>query len=228
MNWSRLALVTPPAVPPLSLEAAKAHLKVEGGDQDPDIQAKLDDAIAQFDGPRGVGLALITQTWRLSLDHWGMVQDRRHRGGGDHQFSALFHADRGHGQRQGIVIPLRPVQSITSITYRDFAGIERTLDPALYDVDLDHQPPLEIVPAFGVCWPGHKIGRGVIKVTFVAGFGDTADKVPADLIGAIQLTQAHRYRNREGVVGVQARDSSTELPRGVAEVIARYIPGHIA
>lgn len=198
-NWNRLVRTGAPETPPIDLVAAKAHLKVETSGEDDTISQIVDDAIAQIDGAKGSGIALITQTWRMSLDHW----------------------------RDGIVIPLRPVQAVVSVTYLDFAGIEQTLDPSLYDLDLDHEP-VEIVPAFGVCFPAHKIGRGVIKVTFRAGFGDAADAVPADLIGALKLLIGHRYAHREAVVGVENRDSSAPLPLGVADVIARYNGGVVA
>src|ERR1051325_2697831 len=91
-NWNRLVRPADPAVAPLDLARAKSHLRVDSADEDADIQDYLDDAIAAVDGPNGAGLALITQTWRMSLDSWQ------------------------HGR---ITIPLRPVQEIVSITYLD-------------------------------------------------------------------------------------------------------------
>lgn len=201
MNWNRLALVTPPdvTVKVLPLADAKAHLNVDFADDDPKIQAAIDDAVAQVDGPNGIGLALITQTWRLSLDRWPH-------------------------QHRGIVIPLRPVQAIVSVTYTDANGVEQTLAAADYECDLDHQPATVYRP-FGGLWPFPKIGRGVIKVTFDAGFGDAAADIPADLIGALKLIVGHRYANREAVIGVDKIGNSTELPLGASSVFARYAGG---
>jgi uncharacterized phiE125 gp8 family phage protein len=199
-NWNRLVRTVDPVGDVLALAAAKSHLRVDSDDENGDIQGYIDDAVAQIDGPNGAGLALLTQTWRMSLDHW-------------------------HGGR--IVVPLRPVQAVLSVTYLDQAGDEQTLDPSLYDADVDHQP-LEIVRGVFAYWPCHKLGRGVIKVTFRAGFGDDAATVPKDLIGAIKLFVGHRYANREAVVGVENRDSSTALPLGFAETLARYNGGTVA
>ena len=194
-NWNRLVRTAPPAAAPLSLEAAKAHLEVDTLAFDAKIQGFVDDAVAQIDGPDGAGLALITQTWRLSLDVWAPE----------------------------IVIPLRPVQAILGVTYRDLADAEQTLDPALYDCDLDHAPAA-IVPAWGACFPAHRPGRGVIKVTFRAGFGDAAADVPGDLVGALKLIVADRFANREAT----SDGALSELPNGVAAVLARYSAGPIA
>lgn len=167
MNWNRLALVTAPAAAPLVLATAKAHLGIDFEDQDGNLQAFIDGAVAEVDGPKGVGLALITQTWRLSLDAWP----------------------------RAIAIPLRPVQTVDEITYVDPAGVTQTLAADQYAYDLDREP-LTIYPAETACWPALKCAPGVVKVTFTAGFGDAASDVPADLVGALKLIVGHRFEHR--------------------------------
>lgn len=169
-DWNRLALVAAPAGDVLSLDAAKAHLNYQAGDRDDDIRACVSDAVAQVDGPDGVGLCLLTQTWRLSLDCWP--------------------------RRGGIVIPLRPVQSIEAITYVDPDDVQQTLAPDQYACDLDHAPAT-IVPAWNVhYWPSLKRAPGVVKVEFKAGFGDLATAIPGDIVGAVKLIAGHRFYNR--------------------------------
>jgi uncharacterized phiE125 gp8 family phage protein len=189
-NWNRLALVTPPETEPLTLESAIAHLNLIGiSDHDDNVTAYIADAIAQIDGPDGIGLCLITQTWRLSLDAW---------------------------PRDGIRIPLRPIQTVDAITYLDDLGAGQTLAADQYVYDLDRKP-LTIYPAEGVCWPSLKCAPGVVKVQFTAGYGDTPGDVPGDLVGAIKLIVGHRFENRDAV-----NVSSTELPLGATAVLGRY------
>jgi uncharacterized phiE125 gp8 family phage protein len=61
-------LLTPPAVEPLTLDEAKAYLRVEHNDEDESIAALITAARLQVEAQ--TRRALITQCWRLSLDAW--------------------------------------------------------------------------------------------------------------------------------------------------------------
>lgn len=55
----------------VSVAEAKAHLRVEGDDEDALIQGLVETAIAHFDGWSGIlGRCLVAQTWRLKLDRF--------------------------------------------------------------------------------------------------------------------------------------------------------------
>lgn len=154
----------------------------------------------EIDGPKGAGVCLLTQQWRLSLDRWP--------------------ADY-------IEVPLGPTQSIDRIDYLDLAYVSHTLPEEQYVYDLDADP-VHIRRAFGVVWPLLGIIPGAVKVTFTAGFGDTAAKVPRDLKQAVKLMVSHYYNHRDAVVGVEGRDSSAVLPKGVDAILDRYRVGQIA
>lgn len=163
-----MTLVTAPAADALSLEAAREHLGLTGiTEHDDNIAGFIADALAQIEGPDGIGLCLIDQTWRLSLDAWPGC----------------------------IVLPLGPVSAVSHIKYRDPDGVEQTLAADQYVYDLDSRP-LRIWPAEGVSWPSLKVMPGAVKVTFVAGYGATAAAVPGDLIGALKLIVGHRFEHR--------------------------------
>ena len=67
-----MQLITPPVGPVVSLPELKAHLRVDGSDEDALIQSLETAAVAYLDGWGGVlGRAIKAQTWRWELDHWG-------------------------------------------------------------------------------------------------------------------------------------------------------------
>lgn len=138
-----MRLVTPPASAPVTLNQAKAWLKVEGIEEDALILGLIDTATAFLDGPKGrLRKALEPQTWELSLD--------------------AFPAG-------AIRLPLGPVTEVDAVRYRDRQGIERTLDPARYAVTLGSAEGQ--VSAIGG-WPDADASRpGAITVLWQAGEG---------------------------------------------------------
>ena len=73
-------------------------------------------------------------------------------------------------------INMRPLQSVTEITYVDTAGDARPLSAADYIVDSTGSPA-RITPAYGVSWPSTRDQVNAVKVRFVAGYG-SASAVP--------------------------------------------------
>ncbi|MBS7737935.1 MULTISPECIES: hypothetical protein [unclassified Chelatococcus] len=65
-------------------------------------------------------------------------------------------------------VPVAPVQSVASISYRDADGVVQTLDPTRYELRNDDLT-VSIVPAFGVRWPVIQSGSR-ITVDAVAGY----------------------------------------------------------
>jgi uncharacterized phiE125 gp8 family phage protein len=102
--------VTTPSEEPVSLQEARAHLRLES--REDEYLTNLITA-AQRHCESFLGRALITQTWDLMLD--------------------CFPADE-------IEIPLPPLQSITYVKYKDTAGVLQTLDISCYIVDANSQP----------------------------------------------------------------------------------------
>ncbi len=103
-------LITPPAVEPVTLAEAKAHLYVTHIDDDALIGAYI--SAAREDAEHRLQRALVSQTWELALDAFPAV----------------------------IVLPMAPLSSVTSIKYLDGNGVEQTLAPAAYAVDTAAEP----------------------------------------------------------------------------------------
>lgn len=169
---SGLRLVVPPAVEPVTLAEAKAHLRVDGNEEDALISSLI--TAAREYAETFQRRAYVTQTWELTLDEWPTGPEIR--------------------------LPRPPLQAVESITYRDQSGVEHVLDPATYIVDTRSEPG-RVVLAPGRCWPSVALApAGAITVRYVAGYGDTADSVPVKVKQAILLLVGHWYANREAVV----------------------------
>lgn len=193
-----LRLITVPAVEPLTLAEAKAHLRVDHTDEDSLIQTYISAATSYVDGENGfLGRALVTQTWELVLD----------------EFPA-----------EEIKIPLPPLQSIDSIKYDDSAGVEQTLDPSEYEADTVSVPGWVVPIPSG--WPTTIDAINSVRIRFTAGYAPSSDSPPdltANVPGAIKaalfLTIGSLYAHRERVAAGQI---VTQLPWGAEQLLRPY------
>ena len=176
-----------PAAEPVSVIEAKEHLRVDIGDDDTLIEALITAAREYVE--QGSRRALVTQTWRLNLD----------------QFPA----------GPEIELPRPPLQSVTSVTYRDSDGTTNTLSSSIYEVDTDSTPG-RIRLAYGEDWPSDTLAEtNPVRITFVAGYGD-ADDVPRRWKQAILLLVGHWYENREATI-------SGTIPRSIPFAVESLI-----
>jgi uncharacterized phiE125 gp8 family phage protein len=168
-----LGRVTAPATRIISTADAKRHCRIEHDDDDAEISSFVAAVEGHLDAQNGIlGRALITQTWRLNLN----------------------------GAPSGNILRLAfpPVQSVTEIKYIDASGVEQTFAASNYRVILAGDDPfIELVN--GASWPTVQNRSGALWVNFVAGYGDSASDVPADLITAAKMLLGHLYENREAV-----------------------------
>lgn len=167
--WDRLVLVTAPAAEPVTVAEVKSHLSIEHTDWDTMIGGWIAAARQQIDGPDGIGIAMVTQTWRLTLDAFPACP---------------------------LKMPLAPCQSITSIKYTDPDGTEVTVAAEDYVLVTDARPAI-LHPAYGVAWPSPRRVPGAVRITFVAGYG-VAAAVPQDLKNAVLFMAAQNVVDREG------------------------------
>lgn len=162
-----LMLLGGPALEPLSLGEAKAHLRIDADNEDVLITSLVTTARLQIEA--ALGLALITQQWRLVMDCW---------------------------PPDGIVaLPLRPVQTVDAIRVVGDNEIAVLLDPLAYAVDnASHVPRLAARSGF---WPIPGARLNGIEIDLTAGFGAAASDIPHDIRQALLLLVAHWYENRE-------------------------------
>jgi uncharacterized phiE125 gp8 family phage protein len=112
-----------------------------------------------------------------------------------------------------IKLPLGPVLSVTSVQYLDGANVLQTLPVERYQL----LPSQEIVPAYGISWPGTLTYPGAVRVQYVAGH-ENASAVPEALKQLIMLLVAHWYENRLPAVA----NSVNELPFSLRALVDQY------
>jgi len=165
-----LVLTSGPALEPVSLAEAKAHLRLETNDDDTLLQSLITTSRLHIEA--ALGLALVTQSWSWMFDRWP------------------------RGER--VVLPLRPVQAITQIRVWRQDGTSQVLPTDSFILDGQGNPArlLPVGPA-ALVEPGQP-GNG-IEIAFTAGFGSAAADVPATIRHALLLLITHWYEHREPV-----------------------------
>lgn len=171
MMWNRLSLITAPASKPVTLIEAKAHLRVTFDDDDTLINGLIAAATASIDGPRGIGFALITQTWKLSLDEF----------------------------KPAIVIPLWPVSSVSSVKYYDADGVLQTIGSSDYTLIKSVEPAI-IIPAYNLSWPVSRSIPSAVEVTFVAGASSAPDDLKQAVLLLVGHWYQNREAITNGIV----------------------------
>jgi len=165
-----LVLTSGPAVEPVTLAEAKAHLRVDGTAEDTLIGSLIITSRLHIEA--ALGLALITQGWSYFLDDWPPGRE--------------------------VALPLRPVQSITAVKLYAADESLETLAAGSYLLD-GGGSPARLVRRTNAAWPKPSRPAGGIEIAFIAGYGDAAASVPAPIRQAILLLIAHWYEHREPV-----------------------------
>lgn len=195
---SSLRVTTAPTFEPVTLAEARAHVRIDGGEQDGLLAGYLI-AARQF-CERDLGRALAAITLQLTLDHdwpcdrWG---------------------------RPCIALPQPPATAVSLVQYVDTNGTTQTLASNQYLFSYGDTFGL-IVPAFGVTWPTVRDQIDTITVAFTAGYGSNPGDTPEPIRQAILLLVGTYFDNREGSTISAGRVTDAILPLGVDTLLAPY------
>lgn len=185
--WS-VTVVEGPDGTPLTLAQAKAQCTV-----DTDVTA--DDTLIQ--GYLPVAAELVESRSERAL----MLQ------------TCVYEASGFPDDGDAIVVPRPPLQDVTSVQYRDTAGVLQTWDPSQYRVITTGRFG-RIVPAHGVCYPCTEDAPDAVVIEFVCGYADPA-AIPSRYQHAQLMLIAHWYANREAVTA----DTVHDVPLGFEALI---------
>lgn len=194
MQKLNATLITPPAVPLLTLDEVRQHVKRDDDDDDAVLTGLIAVAMSRLDGDRSIlGRCLINQTWAESWCDFPV----------------------------GTVLPLglAPVVSVASISYFDADDQEQTFAGPY----AAHNRPGGAYVKLGrlVSWPSSYERDDAVTVTYIAGYGATADAVPAEIKHAAKMLIADWYFNRD-----TATIGEAPMPVGVMSLLRRFIRPH--
>ncbi len=172
-----LQLTAPPAVEPVTVNEAKAHLRIDHGDEDALIASFIATSRLQIEA--ALNLALITQSWSWRFDSWP--------------------------DDKVVRLPLRPVQSIDAVQITAADGTVEPIPPERFLLD-GASLPARLVSTAGA-FPRPGAAALGIDVAFTAGYGSAATDVPAPIRQAVLMLTAHWYEHRQAAEfgGVSAR-----------------------
>jgi len=165
-----ITLLSGPAVEPVTLTEAKAHLRVDTNAEDTLIQSLI--MASRLHIEAALDLALITQTWRDKRDAWP--------------------------RSRTLNLPLRPVQSLTAVRVHVRDNEVQELDADAFILDGTANPARLVWRGTGTA-PASSLAANGIEIDFVAGYGDAPSDVPQPIRQALLLLTAYWYENREPV-----------------------------
>jgi len=200
-----------PLTEPISLVAAKSHLRVDITDDDFLIQSMISAVREHVEDV--TGRCFVDQEWTFGLDRFP-VWNYGGNNAPSHP-SSEFLGNRGWGgmaymnMGQTIILPRSPLLSVTSIQYLDGTKTLVTLDPATYIVDT-LSDPARITPQVGTVWPIAYPQLNAVIIKFRAGYQQSVTETQVATTGAapaIVLASASTLVSITSVI-----DTLTTLP----------------
>ena len=176
MRIVRKTLVSAPAVEPLVLADVKNFINVSHTDDDALITSLIKAARQHVEQTYNV--ALINQTWDFTLDEFPQYKET--------------------SDPDALIEPLiKPVSSVTSITYYDAANVLQTLSASAYELVANNYGWPYIRRAYNNFWPETYDRTDAVKVRIVAGYGASGANVPEPVKVAMSMFVKFMYDNRE-------------------------------
>lgn len=202
-----------PASEPVTADELRTHLN-ETATGLPDAEANAYITEAREEIERASGIAIITQTWRLSLDYWPGAKDVWWDGVRQGHIN-MIHGPDNMGD---VWLPAFPLQSVTSVTTYDEASNSTAVTVAdVFDVDT-YTYPGRLVLQRGQTWPIAMRAANAIEIVYVAGYGNSASNVPASIRRAVKQMAASIYSHRGDGCDMQ----SAYVSSGAAAIMDQY------
>lgn len=164
MKWL-LEPVTGPDIEPVDLARMKRELGEFASvtENDTDITAKIQAAREWVEDYCGV--ALIDQSWRLTIDQTGALA----------LSGSVYRCGTAGSTLREIHLRRSPVLAITSIATVDADGVETIVDPATYQLREGDSKWPRVVPVGAAAWQNSNL-----RIVFRAGFADLSVSPPED------------------------------------------------
>jgi uncharacterized phiE125 gp8 family phage protein len=190
VQYRSLTRATPPAVEPVSVSEAKAHLRVDISDDDSYISTLITAAREWCE--QYLDRTLINTQWTMRLDSFPYE----------------------------IELPRPPIATsgtatAVSLTYTLGDDSTATLSTTAYRVDR-HSTPGVVRQLRAGTWPANLDDYNAVAVTWWAGYGPAGSSVPAAIRHAILMLVGHWYESRSSVL---TGSISKEIEFGVKSLL---------
>lgn len=195
MQYRSLTRQTPPAVEPVTLSQAKAHLRVDSTDDDAYIASLITAArewVEQY-----LDRTLVHTQWVMRFDKF---------------------PDSGI---EPVELPRPPMvtsgtATAVTVTFTQEVGTTSTYSTAEYRVDR-YATPGAVLPIYGTTWTPHRQDDNAISITWWAGYGASGSDVPAAIRHAMLMLIGHWYDTSRS--GVLTGTISKEVEFGVKSLL---------
>lgn len=178
-----------PDIEPVTLSELKSQIRITGTSEDAQLAIYISAAREQIE--EMTGLAMITQQFQLTLDHW--PNGRRSWWDGV-QEGAIGELEGGNGFN-AIQLPRYRLQSVDELRVFDIAGAAQVVSLTDFVIDTQQQPG-RLVLRSNATWPVALQSANSIEIDYTAGFGDTSNDVPAPLKLAVMQMASSLYQHR--------------------------------
>lgn len=174
MKYRTLSRQTQPAVEPVTLAEARAHLRVDDTNSDAEIAAMIRAAREWVESY--LDRSLVDTQWRVTYD----------------TFPWEFELPRPP-------MATSAAHTAVSVVYTMETGSTAALSAAAFRVDRAAEPGV-VRTVYGGTWPGHLNDANSISVTWWGGYGPNAMDVPASIRSAMLMLISHFYHNRTAML----------------------------
>lgn len=206
-----------PAVEPITLDEAKAHLRLDTNDDDALIRSLI--LTSRLHIEVALGLALITQGWSCFFDRWPAKAGATLEpvGAGFTLRERTVFTDPGS---DAIVLPISPVRSVDAIRVYTEDGTFVGIPPDAFTADLvSRHPRIVRKSSTDLPHPGRRLNG--IEIAVTCGFGASPADVPQPIRQALLLLVAHWYEHRDpGEIGTP----EARIPASVSSLLANFLP----
>ncbi len=202
-------LITAPTAEPITVDELRNHLRLDTSSDDTYLSTLISSAREMVE--QETRRALITQTRRVTVDRFPLKDNLG-------WWDGVREGSLSLQTQDFLELSIAPLQSITSVKYWTVGEEQLTFASTKYIADKNRVPG-RIVLKTAQSWPTDLREHSAIEVDYVAGYGDTADKVPAPLRQVIQIMCADWYENRESVV---VGTISSSIETAVSAVLEKY------
>lgn len=195
MQYRSLTRQTAPAVEPVTLAEAKAHLRVDTSDDDTYIGTLIKASREWCE--EYLDRTLVHTQWALRLDRFP------------------------YNGSDEIPLPRPPIVSSGTATaftlnYTMESGSTATLSTSQYRVHR-HQTPGAVATIYGGSWPSHLQDDNSVTITYWGGYGPSGSDVPAAIKHAMLMLCSHWYETRGATVSTGAVPQ--DVPFGVRALL---------